>query len=384
MKKKIALLWESKDLGLYSNKKFDKLYAGIGHNNGNLAFVYAIANQLDAQIVYQPWHASAEKLNTYDAVVIPSANQFGKHTDLGGLAESFAKIEKPIISIGLGAQADSMEHDVTPTEGTVNWVKAIDARRFGSTSNIYTRGPFTSRQLARFGFEDTVVGGCPTHFISTNVKLGKAIESGWKKIKIPRSLSVCAGHQSWGKVRLIEQQLISLMMDSAAIGQYVVQSMSDMIKISRALFDDVDPVVLDRIRVHTVPHYTMDEFKAWCRTYARSFYDVPAWMDSLTRYDLTIGPRYHGTQLAIQAEKMGCVVAIDSRTEEMCRQTGVPVLTLADLEKEPITRTSLKKLIQFDGEAYDTFRQERAQNYVTFLENNGLTPKPYLKKIAGA
>ncbi|WP_246053464.1 hypothetical protein [Paracoccus hibiscisoli] len=47
-------------------------------------------------------------------------------------------------------------------------------------------------------------------------------------------------------------------------------------------------------------------------------------MDELRRHDLLIGPRFHGAQLAIQAERMACTVTIDTRTEEMCRETGVP------------------------------------------------------------
>ena len=41
--------------------------------------------------------------------------------------------------------------------------------------------------------------------------------------------------------REIEHQLISLMMDPIAPGQYVVQSMSEMEKISRGIFDGIDP-----------------------------------------------------------------------------------------------------------------------------------------------
>ncbi|ESQ88891.1 hypothetical protein ABAC460_14010 [Asticcacaulis sp. AC460] len=383
MRKKIAFLWKIEDLGLYSNQPFDFLNTAIGHNNGNLAFVYAISNQIDADFHWTSWATKAETLNQYDAIVIPCANQFGKHTDLTGAAAIIEAVDKPVIAIGLGAQADNMEADVSPKEGTIAWVQALTKKRFGSTSNIYTRGPFTSQQLARFGVDDTIVGGCPTHFISHDVNLGQTIQADWDSIPVPRSLSVCGGHQSWTDIRPIEQQLIALMMDPTAFGQYVVQSMTEMIKISRGLFNDMDPNTLDKIRQHTVPHYTMDEFKSWCRTYARSFYDIPAWMDSLTRYDLTIGPRYHGTQLAIQAGKMGCVVAIDSRTEEMCRQTGVPVLTKGELADKHLTRSNLKKLIKFDGDAYDADRRERAQNYVTFLRNNGLEPVAHVRKIAG-
>lgn len=380
---KIALLWATESLGLYSNKTFDTLYKGIGHNNGNLAFVYAIASQLEGQIRYLPWHTNAEALNKYDVIVIPCANQFGKHTELSGLARIFEKVDKPVVAIGLGAQADSFDADVEVSEGTLAWARAINARRGGSSSNIYTRGPYTSRQLARYDIADSVVGGCPSHFIAQSANLGRTIQKNWRAISIPRSISVAGGHQSWAKVRQVEQQLVALMMDPACMGQYVVQSMGDMIRISRGDFDAIEGGTLDKIRNHIIPHYTRDEFLAWCNNYARSFYDVASWMDSVRRYDLTIGPRYHGTQLAIQAGRMGAVITIDSRTEELCRQTGVPFIPHADIRDVPLTRTELKKRLPFDGAAYDEFRRERAQNYVTFLEANGLQARPFVHMIAG-
>lgn len=383
MAQKIALLWATKDLGLYSNSSFEQLYKGVGHNNGNLAFVYAIASQLDGDITYLPWHSKAEQLNKYDVIVIPCANQYGKHTDLSGLAELFSEVQIPIVAIGLGAQADNFDVDVAAQPGTIAWIKSMDARRAGAASNIYTRGPYTSRQLALIGVSDTVVGGCPSHFISPDFKLGETLQEKWKAITVPRAISVAGGHQSWAKVRTIEQQLIGLMMDPMCFGQYVVQSMGDMIKISRGLFAEIEPETLEKIRIHCCPHYSMDEFKAWCRNYVKSFYDVPSWMNSLSGFDLIVGPRYHGTQLAIQAGTMGVVVTIDSRTEELCSQTGVPYIRQEELADSAITRGTLKKLIKFDGAKYDKFRKERAGNYVDFLQANGLSVKPFLLAIAG-
>jgi polysaccharide pyruvyl transferase WcaK-like protein len=106
-------------------------------------------------------------------------------------------------------------------------------------------------------------------------------------------------------------------------------------------------------------------------------------MQSLRRCDLTIGPRYHGVALALQAERMGATVTIDSRTEEMCVQTGVPFLRAHDLAGKTITRATLKQQIVFDPDDYDAQRAERAGAYVAFLEANGLQPADFLKRIAG-
>jgi hypothetical protein len=152
-------------------------------------------------------------------------------------------------------------------------------------------------------------------------------------------------------------------------------------KISRGAFDLIEPPVLERIRRHTVPHYTLEEFKNWARVYARSYYDVPAWMDSLRRHDLSIGSRYHGIALALQAERMGLTITIDSRTRELCESTMVPHIAAEDI-KEPLTRMSLTKLVDFDPTAYDQHRREAAGRYVGFLEANQIIPAAFLRKIA--
>jgi len=52
--------------------------------------------------------------------------------------------------------------------------------------------------------------------------------------------------------------------------------MSEMVKVSRGILDGIDAKALKGIHNQTLPHCSFEEFKAWCRNCARSFYDVPA------------------------------------------------------------------------------------------------------------
>ncbi|MFG6082304.1 polysaccharide pyruvyl transferase family protein [Paracoccus litorisediminis] len=380
---KVGLLWENKDAGLYSNADFKTLYRQIGHNNGNLAFVHAVKNQVDAEIIHFGWGASPDRINNeVDYLVIPCANQLGKQTNLANSARNLSKIKKPIVAIGLGAQSKSFDADVELSEGTRAWLDVLieNGQRHG-IQNIYTRGPYTSDQIRKLTGAETVANGCPTHFINPRGDLGRRIQANWERHPLPQRIAVAGGHEAWANVREIEQQLISMMMDPQFPGVYIVQSMANMIKISRGLYDEIESEDLERLHRHTVPHYSLEQFKSWAQNYARSYYDVAAWMDELRRHDLLIGPRFHGAQLAIQAERMACTVTIDSRTEEMCRETGVPYLRAADL-KEPLTRASLRKLIKFNGAQYDKHRASKCARYVSFLRGAGLTPAAYLVEIA--
>jgi hypothetical protein len=289
--------------------------------------------------------------------------------------------EVPIIAIGLGAQSKSLQDDVVVNDGTLNWLRVISSKS-DSSSNIWTRGPYSATQLNRLGIKNVTVGNCPSHFINDCVDLGKRIDRAWKAAPLPRGISVAGGNQSWKKIRNIEHQLVSLIDDPLYKGQYVVQSSIDMLKIAREDFESISPDKIESIRSHINPHYTLDEFKIWCRNFARVYLDVVAWMDSLRQYDLTIGPRYHGTALAMQAERMALCIAIDSRTEELCIQTGVPFVKAEEISHTPITRNKIKSLINFDPDNYDKLRYERAAAYVNFLESNGLQPADFLKRIA--
>lgn len=78
---------------------------------------------------------------------------------------------------------------------------------------------------------------------------------------------------------------------------------------------------------------------------------------------------------------MGLTITIDSRTRELCENTGVPFVE-AEALTGPITRSKLKKLIKFDPAAYDKHRAQAAAKYIKFLEENRLQPASFLTKIA--
>jgi hypothetical protein len=379
---RIGMLWTRADAGLYANAPFDELFGHVGLNNGNLAFVYAIQQHVQGDLRYYPWTTPAATLrDEVDLLVMPCANQLGQHSDMGALGKTLDAAGVPVLAIGLGAQAGEETQDIDLTPGTLAWLQTLARLRPSDAPNIYVRGPYTARQMKRFGVEGAVVGGCPSMFLNPRRDLGLRIQASAQQV--PRSLCVAAAHQSWAKCATIEQQLVSMVSDSYYPGSYVPQSSADMVKISRDEFDSIDPPVLDAIRRFAAPHLSPELFREWCRQYARSFYDVPSWMDHLRRYDVTVGARYHGVALALQAERIGLTVTVDTRTKELCEQTGVPNVAAEDLNG-PITRHILHdRLRRFDGAAYDEMRASKAATYVDFLAANGVSPAPYLYDLAG-
>jgi hypothetical protein len=79
---------------------------------------------------------------------------------------------------------------------------------------------------------------------------------------------------------------------------------------------------------------------------------------------------------------MGLTITVDTRTKELCEETGVPNVAAEDL-RGPVTRRTLHERVKrFDGAAYDELRAARAATYVDFLVGNGLPPAPYLLGLA--
>lgn len=355
----------------------------VGQNTGNLAFSYAVSKHIVGDVQFLPWNTNPKALKKKaDVIVMLCANQLGAHTDLGTLADNLKGADLPVVAIGLGAQAKSTEKDISLSEGTKRWVQTTSNLAISSNPNLYVRGSYTQAQLEKLGFSCSVVGGCPSHFINESENLGTKIAQNWTNI--PQRVCVAAGHYAWGYTVPIEQQLVSLIEDRFYPGAYVTQSPEEMLKVSRGDFNGLEESTLTKINQYITPHLNVDEFKTWCQTYARSFDDVLGWMDFLAQQDITIGHRYHGVALALQAEKMGITIAIDSRTSELCSETGVPYIHYTEIDR-PITRKNLfEKLISFDAEKYDRFRQEKVKNYIKFLESNQLQPAEYLYKIAGS
>ena len=63
------------------------------------------------------WHTKLNLLIARDCLVIPCANQLGKHTDLGNLAQNLSKVECPIIAIAR-CSSKSFDEDIEVSEGS--------------------------------------------------------------------------------------------------------------------------------------------------------------------------------------------------------------------------------------------------------------------------
>lgn len=345
------------------------LFKQCGGNTGNFAFVYALAHQLGPQVALLPWWATGERIeDTCDLLVIACANQLGRHTDLGMLADNLEGANVPVLAVGLGAQASPNMPDIELTAGTKRWLDVIASRAPSSSPNIAVRGEYTLTQLERLGHKGRgVVVGCPSNFINPSPDLGSRIQ---QKARLhPERVAVPAGLHLWSHLRQLERALAALVVETD--GLYVAQSELDMLRLAFEEFDAIDPPVLEIMRDYTCPDLTLGDFKRWCRRYAVAFLDAGSWMSAMQKYDFVIGPRFHGVMLGIQAGTAGGVIAHDSRTIELCQTTMIPYCLAQDINPDQLT-THYRDILPFDGAKYDENRKARAAAYHSVLSSAGL------------
>jgi hypothetical protein len=360
-------------------KNAKTLFDESGGNSGNLAFQFAIASHLGGTVSLKAWSASAQDIRAAgDIIVLPLANQLGKHTNLGRAAERLDDFNLPVIGIGLGAQSDSQSANVELTEGTKKWLATIARLAPSAKPNIGTRGAYTKAQITRLGFgESAVVTGCPSNFLN-ETDIARGLEAGYART--PRHVAVSAGIPWAADLRAIEQDLANIV--TLCGSAYIVQHGLEMLCLARGEFNAMEPDILEACRAYITPHLSLDEFKTWCGRHAIAFYDARGWMDYVRRFDFVVGTRFHGTMLAMQAGVPAGCITHDSRTQEMCETMGIPYCHF-DQVKSAITLRNVRDFFTFDAKKYRETRRQLLDSYLSIFRNAELSFVRRLETMAG-
>ena len=376
---RVVILDSAPFIADYYQKSAGVLFNETGGNSGNLAFRYAVASHIGGRgPTYLGWETSPEAMRAAgDVIVMPLANQLGKHTDLGAWARRLEQFNLPVIGVGLGVQAAATETDVELTPGTRSWLDTLVRLAPTPGPNIGARGTYTKDQIARLGHISAAVSiGCPSNFINSSEDIAASVAQGFQRK--PERIAVTAGIPYIPALASIEQDLADIVV--ATGGSYIVQHGLEMLQIARNEFHIMSQRVLEECRAYIRPALTTEEFKTWCRRYAVGFYDVRAWMDALRQFDFVVGTRFHGVMLAIQAGVPAGCIAHDSRTQEMCETMGVPVRHHREIN-HALTKDNVMDLFQFDPQQYREIRLQLCKSYVGILKSADIELSPGLARL---
>lgn len=349
--------------------KSEDLWHLVGQNTGNLAFHYGIQNLFKNPMKSVSWGADIDEINSSgELAIMPCANQLGEHIDLGGGAMKLKEVKSRIISIGLGAQG-SLNLDVIPKvpEGTLEWISQIVRHGKPGVPNITVRGEFTKKVMSYYGFGDDCVSlGCPSLFINPMNDLGSVLEKKYNYQQF-KKIGIAAGHPAWKPLIDVERSLVKIMEDHE--GEYIVQADPQMIAMSRNDLDSVSELFLIKLKDYVKPNTDKEEFHRWIRRYMVTFFDIPAWLEYLKRFDFVLGSRIHGVMLAMQAGVPGVCIAHDSRIRELCEKSNIPWIPANKL-MQGFTLEDILPLINFDGKKFDDNRKNLLKVQQSFLSSN--------------
>lgn len=357
-------------LNRFSHCSAASIMEATGGNTGNIAFVHGTKKLLNNQFKRITWGTSAEWVKkNIDLIVVSCANQLGEHVDLAVWAQKLEEFDTPVALIGIGAQSESKDTHPKIPAGTLSFLDIANKLKPNGVCNIVTRGNFTSEVLKNLGYQ-SLPAGCPSLHITNADDLGSEILAFQQNHEI-RKISVAAGNPWHAKSSKLEKTLTDIV--DKYSGAYVLQHPASMIELAQGEQTSLSENQINGYMAAYGNKFNKHELTEWYRRNAVLFIDAGNWIQFYKRFDLILGPRYHGVALAIQACRPGTVVSIDSRTEELCDETGIKQISITDAIN--LSESDLIEACRWtanDAEKLTTIKSKQYRHYTEFFTSIGL------------
>jgi hypothetical protein len=356
-----------------------EVLAAVGRNTGNLAFRFAVDRHIASPKIHVPWGSDPGWVREVcDLLVIPSSNQANPAADLSERAAFLEAVDLPCLAVGIGAQSPSRRDHVRLAPSTTRYLRSLSER--GPAVGV--RGDFTAEVLSYYGVRNTVVVGCPSHFINSSPMLGSQIAERIERGRFERL--ALTDIELVPSLRSVDRKLFQWLL--RADGAYVCQSHPCVISLARSRMEEIAEDSVEAFHRHLLsPEEWKTRPPSWlveeARRRFRVFFDVEAWLEFLTGFDLVVGVRFHGNLLAMQAGTPGVCVVHDARTEELCETTALPHVR----PEQVLAAKSVEDLVEaatFDAVAFDARRRDLANTYWRLLSSCGVESSEALRRLA--
>jgi hypothetical protein len=341
-------------------------------NSGNLLFQYGAYRTLmteDAEFESRFLHLgdltdeAVERINAEcDCAVLPMANNFRTGFGLmGNLTALVRRLRIPCVVMGVGLQADSAA-DIAggfPFDADVRaFVDAVLER----SAMLGLRGELTGEYLKKLGYvpeRHFTVIGCPSMYSRGRHLIAPE----------PRPLTA----ESPVSVNYRKEQPENLFRFMKRLeGAYPRYSL---------LFQRVEEMSMlyYGLPIHYEYRRGMDETGLYPTRrsdpdirggHAVGFANAHAWIQFMSRQQLSVGCRIHGNIAAVLAGTPALVFTIDTRTEELCRYHNIPFIPASRIDEN----TRLRDL--YEGTDFARVvdgHDRRFGHFVDFLNANGLS-----------
>lgn len=354
-------------------KSTDEMLHEMGNNSGNLLFQYAVHNKIDEKKLRigkeTSWNAS-EIREKCRVIVIPAANFIRENFDFTPMANFVEKIDLPLVVIGLGTQAPSLqEKKLDFHKSVLRFLSVIKER----CDTIGVRGEFSRETLDGLGVTNTVVMGCPSNFINPDPCLHEKLKIKWDN---PSESVLITGNEIWpnsNTEKLVSQKLVAWASEKNSI--YIQQSVQPFYyqyrKNNVYSNTDIYGSSANALRLAMAPEMTENEFHSFLLAKTRTYICVDQWMDDSARFDISIGLRLHGNMVAFQAGCPAVWIYHDSRTQELTETMALPSISSSSFIKCKDVN-DLKRNLNVDFEKYGKVRQKLKIIYEKILTDSDI------------
>jgi hypothetical protein len=366
--KRIGVISLKQNIEDPAETKFEYLYQSIGLNTGNFMFTNAVFRHIDGELTRIGFTFKPEQINKdFDALVVPAANWINDRTDWTWFVDILEKIEIPIITIGIGLQAESIDiSKVRVNESSMRLIKLLSRK----SKWISCRGNFTRDWLASVGIVNVVTTGCPSIYMKLESKNSQYADG---------DSVVLQGTRFWLSSDFINGNSVNRKI-------YALAGKFNLPMVYQSEAEEIDYLVYSKSGndEHAKTKWTAlaklygfeqeVDIKQYLTEKGRVFFDVDQWSGYIKANIGVVGTRLHGAIVALNSGRPTRLVTHDSRTQEVADFAGIPSLNESELSN--ISEDGMRKILsETDVSKYAEKRKLSAVVYRQFIEDCGLQPK---------
>jgi hypothetical protein len=379
--------------------------ACTGENTGNLVFQYGLNKIIDSQKINISHHPGGEYVefsdinqDDCDYFVMPAANHLRPDADWTGFNWFLRQLTKPLIVVGLGAQA--------PAKATLNETleqlrgndSILEFARLIDEKSIYVgfRGEYSAEVGKHLGITNGGIIGCPSLFISKRLDQGNVLQHCLDNIientkngnpinsftYLPESPYSFIGNASKSAV---ETELIKLVL--AHRGFLIQQSGGpESINYYCGRHGDIIDEQLERLRRCTYPGIDYSELLSFFKRQSVVFFSAYEWAAFMETQLFSIGHRFHGNMLTTGTNRPGIVILHDERTSELSNGLQIPRISQKNFMEASKSANPLLEMlsqVEFDSTQFQKTRKLLAAEWVKLSNVTGVKISDYVGKIAG-
>ncbi|MCQ4321763.1 polysaccharide pyruvyl transferase family protein [Stutzerimonas stutzeri] len=353
-----------------------------GHNIGNFAFRHALNSLLDNLHDYMPlaYPQLNQLLGNQESIehaIVSCANWLCKTEQYeksnGVRASVVEKLDCPVVSFGLGAQASSKDSELKLGPNTERLAKLLSER----CKKLSVRDEFTLNTLEKIGINNAVVTGCPSNFINLDPGLGKKI--------VKKAQRLIDKNLTWNGLKVQFNEYSGGHAHSADVLQRTLR----LLTVSPSFYVLQSPVLLPYLlgeddnlpRDYAHIGKDVDNLRNLIKAKTLHFSSIEAWMDFSRTCDMAMGMRIHGNMIPLQSSVPSVVIGHDSRTSGLANYMGIPSVTPEEFVKlSNIKPAFMLDLVALKMAGYDARRQILACNMADYIRDNGLAENGDLVK----